>query len=772
MAPNPSSFQDADPDDLGRREFSKHRKGWDPVEVRAHLLAMAAEIKRLRTIDEERGRTLTRLEEELSQQREFDESRLTQMLGEETGRVLEAARTAAVEIRDKAEDNAARLVREAQERSDELLAEATTIRDAAQHDVDELTATARSTADELVATATAQAAELRADAEREAAELRAAAESILAERTVEAEEAAERIRTEAAELLRTSSESAAATRSQADEYAASTRHAADEYATETRATAEASATERREQLEAEAIERREAAEAAAAAIVEQATERGRAIVGEAREARERMLRDLADRRAASKRQLEALRAGRERLLETFASARESFDGITEELTLSLPAARDAAEAAARNLEGVDEDLDALAAELGLEDLSEAMEVPATAAVEPEPHAEPDTEPHTDAADDEAAVDAGPVVAVSSPPVAEVAAPSAEAAEVPAAAEAPAAAETPASHLRLVASGRPDEDEELDEGDDEVDEHGPDTDPASGAAEAIFARLRADREDDADGGDEAGGVVLSLTGEVPVTRVDDTGTEAAAEDDLTEDAEEPVAIAVDGSAALDDAAWLDARDAVLVPLERAVVRRIKRTLTDHENTVRDAVRRHRKGSVPVELVGQLDALRDAVADAVRGDICEVVTAGSTFLTDDEHGAYVDSGVTAEAVLGELTPPIVEPLRSRLVAAVEGHAGDGVDELDASLRSAFREWRNDHVPDLGGDLVTAAFNEGILRSSQPGAAHCWVVDDGGLANPDAEDNRLADGVTAGEEFPTGDLRPPAHPGCRCLLVPSPR
>ena len=28
-----------------------------------------------------------------------------------------------------------------------------------------------------------------------------------------------------------------------------------------------------------------------------------------------------------------------------------------------------------------------------------------------------------------------------------------------------------------------------------------------------------------------------------------------------------------------------------------------------------------------------------------------------------------------------------------------------------------------------------------------------------------------IPAGEPFPTGHLRPPAHPGCRCLLVPPP-
>ena len=47
--------------------------------------------------------------------------------------------------------------------------------------------------------------------------------------------------------------------------------------------------------------------------------------------------------------------------------------------------------------------------------------------------------------------------------------------------------------------------------------------------------------------------------------------------------------------------------------------------------------------------------------------------------------------------------------------------------------------------------------------------WLVDNGGSPCPDAEDNSLAGLVVRGEPFPTGHCHPPAHPGCRCLLVP---
>ena len=47
---------------------------------------------------------------------------------------------------------------------------------------------------------------------------------------------------------------------------------------------------------------------------------------------------------------------------------------------------------------------------------------------------------------------------------------------------------------------------------------------------------------------------------------------------------------------------------------------------------------------------------------------------------------------------------------------------------------------------------------------------VVDDGGVPCPDCDDNSLAGSVPKGEPFPTGDLHPPAHPGCRCIAVPA--
>ncbi|HEX7095456.1 MAG TPA: hypothetical protein VF183_06205, partial [Acidimicrobiales bacterium] len=66
--------------------------------------------------------------------------------------------------------------------------------------------------------------------------------------------------------------------------------------------------------------------------------------------------------------------------------------------------------------------------------------------------------------------------------------------------------------------------------------------------------------------------------------------------------------------------------------------------------------------------------------------------------------------------------------------------------------------------------AAFNLGIVEAHPDGAQLRWLVDPVAGCSPDCLDNELAGAVPAGEAFPTGDTYPPAHPACRCLLVPA--
>jgi len=747
MATLPTSSDRTDPDELGQRDFTRNRKGFDPAEVRAHVGKLADEIRRLRSVEQSLRDEVDRLGSS-STSGDLDDANLAQLIGDETARVLEAARTASTEIRTKAEENGARLVREAQERATELTREAEELRLAATREADELVGSARVASDEMMSDARRESTELRETADSEARSTRERANSLLAEKTAEAEAESAAIRAGAEAAKQEADATAERTRREADEYATVTRSAADTHADEVRSEADEAASKIRNDATEHARQRAEEAESAAEVVVEAAREHGRQMVQEAKDARERMLRDLAERRRTARQQLEALRAGREAMLEAFTRARDSFDLATDTVTDSIGDARVAADEAARNVAG---DLDAEVAELDAEipgsDLGDFAPVEAPA------------EPTGAAPEEPSAVEPPPDAPVAEHPAMEPPAPT-DAAP----AEGTVAEDDEPSHLRLVSSGPGlagiDDDLDLDDDDDdEIEDGGADGGPR---AEDIFARLRAEQAPES--GDaivDGGAVVIDLK--------PDTDTDADADADGVVEAE----VVTDADAVADGGTpgWLDRRDAVLVDLERSLTRKLKRLLSDHENGALDRARRSKKTVTADEVVGSVESFEAVARAALTDDLVEAVTSGSVFLSDEGHGQFVDAGAVVGAMAPEITEWLTVTVRDRLVrvVGVADRSPRGRDELLGSLRATYRELKSDQVPAIGVDLLTLAFNKGILGSAMAGTPHCWLVDHGGLPCPDAEDNHLAGPTPAGDEFPTGDVVPPAHPGCRCLLAP---
>ena len=184
VAKDPSS--PVDPDDVIKRSFSTVRRGADPLEVQRYLLELASQLRAGREREAELASQLREAEQRATPIDQLDPSRLTALLGEETARVLDAARAAAAEIRSKAEENVARMVREARDEAQQMRNDAETVLLRRTEEAEAEVARIRASADGV-----------REQAERDAEGIRATGTAAREQAEVEAQ----RIRDEAASTL-------------------------------------------------------------------------------------------------------------------------------------------------------------------------------------------------------------------------------------------------------------------------------------------------------------------------------------------------------------------------------------------------------------------------------------------------------------------------------------------------------------------------------------------------------------------------------------------
>ncbi len=543
----------------------------------------------------------------------------------------------------------------------------------------------------------------------------------------------------AAELVGRAENDAARMRAQAQEETEQLQRHTEQSAHDRTAEAEAVATELRRRAHEEATSRVEGAKLEAEALVTQTRAECRAMVQEAQELRARVLADLGRRRRVLHSQIEQLRAGRERLAETIGDVRSAVDHITDELFQAEDQARLAAEAAGRQ---------AAQGELSdgaLEATSDADGPGASA-----PSGESDTRQTVEElfarlrAETAAGstLDTTAVEPVSGEPVSAAPASGAPAPEIPASVvpvsdeplesvrilpAAPAPAASPAS---AAPPSRP--------------KPAPDK-AARGSTSAPPSRPAEPPTRDAtapSGVPGTAGSGISASGD---GAPDSAGASA-------DDGDEP---GVDPLVAQ--------RDEVLDPLVATLARRLKRALQDDQNDILDRLRA-KGGWAPGVLLSEDDHARRYV-HAVADQLMEAARAGATFA-----GGKADEAPGVEDVAASMAAEIVAPLRRRLE-----QAGPSVDEGDESalvelVGAAFREWKGARTERLAGDQTVFAFARAALAAVPPGTVLRWVVDDDVAECPDCDDNALAGPVPSREDFPTGHAHPPAHAGCRCLLVPA--
>ncbi len=120
-----------DADALARHTFSSSFRGYDIDEVRAYLLALAEDVRVMTEHTSWLTVELADAERRATAHVELDENRLTELLGEETARVLATAREAAASIRERSETEADRVVSAANEQASAIRTEA--LSDAIRH---------------------------------------------------------------------------------------------------------------------------------------------------------------------------------------------------------------------------------------------------------------------------------------------------------------------------------------------------------------------------------------------------------------------------------------------------------------------------------------------------------------------------------------------------------------------------------------------------------------------------------------------------------------
>jgi DivIVA domain-containing protein len=597
---------------------------------------------------------------------------------------------------------------------------------------------------------------------------------------------------ETASILRSAHAAAADIKTKAEDNAGRILRAAHEQSEGMRAEAEVVLKQRtdeadvaasrvRELASADAERMRDAARQQAEAIRAQVEAERKAVVEAAQTTRERILADLSRRRNVAAVQIDQLRAGRERLLEAYRVVRDTLDEVTDELQRADAEARAAALAAGRRADAGEP------AEAGA-----SVDRAATAAHGPEqaPAHGSDSGPGSEGAGSEGAGSEGgpgPVPASGleaatvergsgqqgpprplgpsgagsgSEPVDEATAgpggPTADLDETGPGAQvghpafppgggggaAPGASGGRAPAMLLEAADRPAEQAES-----------PDVD-------SLFARIRADREEAVARARD----VLSGTG--PESGSGSNG-EAAGE------------AAQDDRAGSDDAAGSDEdelarqrRDEAVETIEAGLARRLKRVLQDEQNDLLDQLRNVRGHPTAAQVLPARDAHAERFAAAGRPLLDQAARAGAEFVrTSLPQPAPAGCGELPELddLAADLAVAIVDPLRRRLEEVFADSRGDDATELAESVGAAYREWKTQRIELTASDHVASAFARGAFAATPNDAVLRWVVDDVDGPCPDCDDNTLAGELPRGEAFPTGQPHPPAHAGCRCLLVP---
>jgi DivIVA domain-containing protein len=728
MQPDPGSGMN--PDDIARTTFTTGRKGYDPIEVKTFLVSVSNELRLARSQVLELEQELRVARQEADRNREVDPSRLTALLGEETARVLDAARAAADDMRAKAEEGTARLLREATDDATRMRQEASEVLARKTREAEAQADVVRRQADEALAQAKLDAAAEVEAGRQEGREMVAEAQNVrermlndLARRRKAFRQQIERLQAGRDRLL-----------AAYDVVRETLDVATDELQValpEARLAAESASLRAGDEDVAtlEELEREAASlpvEAPAAVGADESDESASDIGTTGGSTPESV--GEADATPAPG-------AGSEAATEATSTTEPAGSAGSETAGNGSAGNGSAGNGSAGSESGgvtVEEEQGAAG-----DELDELVEEPGEP--EPEPAAAPT--PRAPSAPDLEGRRSSSVNVIRAEPAAQAAPESVPEAEPEPAAE-------------------------------------PDA-PAAAGVSSLFARIRSEVDEPADESPtdqievetietiEIVEEIVVVDGEVVADEVTvdvvDVAVEVHPEAEAEADAEadEPVS---------PDAEVVARRDAALTDVERSLSRRLKRELSDEQNELLDTVRRQKGKKSSADAMPEAEAHRSRYATAALPSLVAAATIGSDLLAGLSHEVSAGTHKTrAGDLASELADDLVEGLRDRIERCFVEAAGDE-EELAERLRACYREWKGQRVDELASRYAVAACNRGLLDSLAPGTLVHWVVDDGDTPSPDCDDNALAGDVHRGDKFPTGHVAPPISGTCRCIVLPA--
>lgn len=221
---------------------------------------------------------------------------------------------------------------------------------------------------------------------------------------------------------------------------------------------------------------------------------------------------------------------------------------------------------------------------------------------------------------------------------------------------------------------------------------------------------------------------------------------------------------------EDDAIRAARDAAIEPLAPDLLRAAKRLLQDEQNLLLDAGRRARKRLEASRLLPDATERAETTAETLAPALDVAYSSGRTVTGKRRTNVHAP-----ERLVKDLATTLVMPLHERLAATIDDVAARGPyaslpeqhRELVSAIGARYREWRSRDLAVHVGDVLAAAYARGAYDATPRGTELRWVPDAPGHC-PDCDDNAL-EPTPKGKPFPTGQSHPPAHPGCRCLVVP---